>query len=107
MVSANAISANLLTLIHVIRSAVSYIPFSEDDRTEPCSHSQPWTCAVLKERGRRNRRSLEAEVRKLLSRVAIGESPESLRELADRIAALTPDVRQTDSTELVRADRGG
>jgi hypothetical protein len=32
-------------------------------------------------------------------------SAESLRELADRIAALTPDVRQKDSTELVRDDR--
>ena len=29
----------------------------------------------------------------------------SLRELADRIAALTPKVPQTDSTELVREGR--
>jgi hypothetical protein len=29
----------------------------------------------------------------------------SLRELADRIAGLTPKAPQTDSTELVRADR--
>jgi hypothetical protein len=50
-------------------------------------------------------RSLQAEVRDFLRDVAVGESPESLRDLAD-LAALTSDVRQTDSTELVRADRG-
>ena len=44
-------------------------------------------------------------VREVLRDVATGGLPESLRDLADRIAALTPDVRQTDSTELVRADR--
>ncbi len=60
---------------------------------------------ALKARARRNSRSLEAEVREVLRDVATGGSPESLRDLADRIAALTPDVRQTDSTELVRADR--
>jgi len=32
-------------------------------------------------------------------------SQTSLRDLADRIAALTPNVPQTDSTELVREDR--
>ncbi|MGH6899758.1 MAG: FitA-like ribbon-helix-helix domain-containing protein [Geminicoccaceae bacterium] len=61
---------------------------------------------ALKARARRNHRSLEAEVRELLRDVAVGGSPEFLRDLADRIAALTPDVPQTDSTELVRADRG-
>jgi plasmid stability protein len=61
---------------------------------------------ALKKRARRNDRSLEAEVREILRHAAVGGSPESLRDLADRIAALTPDVRQTDSTELVRADRG-
>jgi plasmid stability protein len=60
---------------------------------------------ALKERARRNRRSLEAEVRELLRDAAVGGSPESLRDLADRIAALTPDVAQTDSTDLVRAER--
>ena len=53
-----------------------------------------------------NHRSLEAEVRELLRDAAVGVSPGYLRELADRIAALTPDVGQTDSTELVRVDRG-
>jgi plasmid stability protein len=60
---------------------------------------------ALKARAKRNNRSLEAEVREVLRDVATGGSPESLTDLADRIAALTPDVRQTDSTELVRADR--
>jgi plasmid stability protein len=60
---------------------------------------------ALKARARRHSRSLEAEVREVLRDVATGGSPEFLRDLADRIAALTPDVRQTDSTELVRADR--
>jgi plasmid stability protein len=56
-----------------------------------------------KTRARRKRRALEAEVRELLCDVATDRTPESLRDLADRIAALTPDVPQTDSTELVRA----
>ena len=61
--------------------------------------------AALKERAKRNHRSLDAEVRELLRAAATGDSPASLRELADRIAALTPEVPQTDSTELIRADR--
>ena len=61
--------------------------------------------AALKERAKRKDRSLEAEVRELLRAAATGDSPASLRELADRIAALTPEVPQTDSTELIRADR--
>jgi plasmid stability protein len=58
-----------------------------------------------KARARRPRRPLEDEVRELLCDVATGGTPEFLRDLADRIAALTPDVPQTDSTELVRAGR--
>ena len=60
---------------------------------------------ALKARARRNSRSLEAEVRELLRDVASSGSTATLRDLADRIAALTPDVAQTDSTELVREDR--
>jgi plasmid stability protein len=60
---------------------------------------------ALKAQARRNGRSLEAEVRELLRGAATGDSPKSLRNLADRIAALTPDVPQTDSTALIRADR--
>lgn len=64
----------------------------------------PDVVAALKARARSNKRSVEAEVR-LLLRDAVGGARPSLRELADRIAALTPDVPQTDSTELVREDR--
>jgi antitoxin FitA len=60
---------------------------------------------ALKARAKRNRRSLEAEVRVLLRDAVDRGSTTSLRELADRIAALTPKVPQTDSTELVREDR--
>jgi hypothetical protein len=52
----------------------------------------------------RNQRPLEEEIRMLLDTLDRG-SRISLRELADRIAALTPKVPQTDSTELVREDR--
>jgi hypothetical protein len=58
-----------------------------------------------KARTERKRRALEAEVRELLCDVATGGDPGSLRDPAGRIAALTPDVPQTDSTELVRAGR--
>ena len=60
--------------------------------------------AALKARAKRNHRSLEAEVRAVLHDVAAG-SPQSLRDLADRIAALTPEVPQADSTELIRSER--
>ena len=59
---------------------------------------------ALKARARRNNRSLEAEVRELPRDAACSGSA-TLRDLADRIAALTPEVSQTDSTELVREDR--
>jgi plasmid stability protein len=61
--------------------------------------------AALKARAKRNKRSLEAEVRMLLRDSVDPGSRISLRDLADRIAALTPKVPQTDSTELVREDR--
>ena len=61
--------------------------------------------AALKARAKRNKRSLEAEVRMLLRDAVHRGSRTSLRDLADRIAALTPKVPQTDSTELVREDR--
>jgi antitoxin FitA len=60
---------------------------------------------ALKARAKRNKRSLEAEVRMLLRDAVAPGSRTSLRALADRIAALTPNVPQTDSTELVREDR--
>ena len=61
--------------------------------------------AALKKRASRNQRSLEAEVRELLSDAVSRGSATSLRDLADQIAALTPKVPQTDSTELIREDR--
>jgi plasmid stability protein len=61
--------------------------------------------AALKARAKRNKRSLEAEVRMLLRDAVDRGSRTSLRELADGIAALTPQVPQTDSTDLVREDR--
>ena len=61
--------------------------------------------AALNARAKRHNRSLEAEVRELLRGAATGWSPASLRDLADRIATLSPDAPQTDSTQLVRADR--
>ncbi|MGH6920410.1 MAG: FitA-like ribbon-helix-helix domain-containing protein [Geminicoccaceae bacterium] len=61
--------------------------------------------AALKARAKRNKRSLEAEVRMLLRDAVDHGSRTSLRDLADRIAALTPKVPQTDSTDLVREDR--
>lgn len=61
--------------------------------------------AALKARAKHNKRSLEAEVRMLLRDAVDRGSRISLRELADQIAALTPQVPQTDSTELVREDR--
>jgi plasmid stability protein len=60
---------------------------------------------ALKARARRNQRSLEAEVRVLLRDLVTSGSASSLRELADQIAALTPKVPQTDSTEMIREDR--
>jgi plasmid stability protein len=60
---------------------------------------------ALKARAKRNSRSLEAEIRVLLRDLVQRGAEASLRELADRIAAMTPKVPQTDSTELIREDR--
>jgi hypothetical protein len=50
-------------------------------------------------------RSPGADAPDALRDVLRGQSADSLRDLADLIAALTPAVSQTDSTELVREDR--
>ena len=55
--------------------------------------------AKLEIRARAHNRSLEAEVREIL--IAAVDP----RLLAERIAAMTSDVPQTDSTELLREDR--
>jgi plasmid stability protein len=60
---------------------------------------------VLKARARAHNRSLEAELRELLNAAARPTSPVDLRTLADCIAAMTPDVPQTDSVDLLREDR--
>ncbi len=59
----------------------------------------------LKYQAKQNGRSLEAEVRELLKQAANRKTPEELLAIADRIAAMTPDVPQTDSAELIREDR--
>lgn len=60
----------------------------------------------LKARARNNLRSLEAEVRALLTRAAGRPTGEEAIALADRIAAMTPEgVGQTDSARLIREDR--
>ncbi len=62
--------------------------------------------AALKRRAKANERSLEAELRVILTRQVRGQTPEELLALADRIAAMTPaDRPQTDSVELLREDR--
>jgi plasmid stability protein len=62
--------------------------------------------AKLKARAKSNNRSLEAELRELLSGI-VKEQERRLRFLAkaDRIAAMTPKITQTDSTHLLREDR--
>ncbi len=60
----------------------------------------------LKARAKANNRSLEAELRDILS--AEVNKHERMRQFlakADRIAAMTPKVPQTDSAILLREDR--
>lgn len=59
----------------------------------------------LKARAKENERSLEAEIRVLLTETAERPSRKTLRELAERISAMTPDVPQTDSTKIIREFR--
>ncbi len=56
---------------------------------------------------KRNRRSLEAELREALHRMRPrqGKSHEELLDLSRRIRAMTPDVAQTPAEEVVRALR--
>ena len=61
--------------------------------------------ARLKDRAKTNKRSLEAELREILTRSAGSMTQEELIAFAKRVAAQTPDVPQTDSTELIREDR--
>jgi len=59
----------------------------------------------LKKRARANNRSLEGELRQLLTDAAKPVGPADLRALAERIAAMTPDRPQTDSADLLHEDR--
>ena len=60
--------------------------------------------ARLKARAARARHSLEQELRDILTEAARPRREEILADM-DRIRALTPKVPQTDSAELIRADR--
>jgi plasmid stability protein len=60
----------------------------------------------LKARAKANNRSLEAELREILStEVSKHEQMRQFLAKADRIAAMTPKVPQTDSAILLREDR--
>ncbi len=62
---------------------------------------------ALKAKAKAHNRSLEAEIRQILAdqvrRPWRGGA--ELRALAEKIAAMTPNVPQTDSVELLREDR--
>lgn len=64
---------------------------------------------AYREAARRNHRSLEAELREALRvmRPITARQRSELVAEADRIRAMTPDVPQTPSEALVRADRDG
>jgi antitoxin FitA len=59
----------------------------------------------LRQRAARHNRSLEAELRQLIAEAVARPTPDELLAWADRIAAMTPDVPQTDSTAIVRQMR--
>lgn len=59
----------------------------------------------LKVRAKAHNRSLEAEVRTILEATARTADRKAFIEEARRIAAMTPNVPQTDSTLLIREDR--
>jgi plasmid stability protein len=59
----------------------------------------------LKARAETNKRSLEAELRDVLTKVAREGDRFDLRTYAERIAAMTPRRTQSDSTALLRRDR--
>ncbi len=61
--------------------------------------------AKLKARAKAHHRSLEAELREILSVTVGRQTREDFLARADRIAAMTPDVEQTDSTEIIREFR--
>ena len=62
---------------------------------------------TLKGRAKAHNRSLEAEIRQILADQVrrLWRGGAELRALAEKIAAMTPNVPQTDSVELLREDR--
>ncbi|MDX1484876.1 MAG: Arc family DNA-binding protein [Alphaproteobacteria bacterium] len=58
--------------------------------------------AALKARAKAHHRSLEGELRQILGDAVSGPSADDLRTLAQRVAALTPAVPQSDSAALLR-----
>jgi len=65
----------------------------------------PETVERLKARAKAHNRSLEAEVRDLITASANTPDWASFRREAERIAAKTAQRPQTDSVELIREDR--
>ena len=63
------------------------------------------TVEALKRRARTHRRSLEGELRQILADAIRPTASVDLRLLAEQIAAMTPDIPQTDSVDLLREDR--
>jgi len=61
--------------------------------------------AKLKQQATKHGRSLEAEVREILRRSAGRPTVEEIMASVERIAAMTPDVPQTDSADIIREDR--
>ncbi len=59
----------------------------------------------LKARAEVNKRSLEAELRDVLTMIAHQSRAFDLRAYAEQIAKMTPKRRQTDSVALLREDR--
>ena len=59
----------------------------------------------LKGRAKVNNRSLEAEIREILALESQKPSLSEFRLIAERIAAMTPDVPQTDSAMIIREFR--
>lgn len=60
---------------------------------------------ALKQRARDHHRSLEAELREILESAAQYRRRAEFIAAMDRLRAMTPDIHQTNSTELVRQDR--
>ena len=60
---------------------------------------------ALQKRAKAHGHSLQAEVRQILTQAVGPSSADDPRAAADRIAVMTPEGSQTDSTELLRQDR--